>query len=643
MRRPIPSLMLTVVLLSMLVMIGPSGVGSAQSRDYPLDNCGRGCFSTEEDFMMTKGEPYDGNPYISDGDLLSIDGKVCARNADLLLALYPQSAPSADLGLDAVDILDVAARLVAFSTELDDPMGQFSAGDLLLTNGGIIPNQAIVYPFGIQHDIGLDAVQFVGEESKIVSFAGLVVNIGAGNWEGARLKQELVRYEIDLWFSIEGTHQIPGAAMILDGDLLSAATGTVITKQANMLPSDVPAGLPQRGVDFGLDALASVQLGTRVPFVYFSTEILYRGDKTPFTDGDMLLRGNGVVVPNKDLVAPFYPAANFLGLDALDIGAQVGQKIPRITQIGQISVSDIDGGEVAVGGTGTGLAMSSSYMRPYGRWIPIYGEIPSSVDEFRVVYRKAGTTRPTDPATAPGIAVVSATGWKAADWNPVFSDCSAWTPYSSDADGWYDTGEYRRLELGEGMIADCNGQLALTVWNSFDDATVDTEGHYVIWLQWRIGAGAIQEESYDHHIQFDNKAPENLDLAIPGGACTDYGPGDMPVMVEGHVDDPHFWRYRLRIFGGNPPVGYNYAIVNHDDAGTEAANVGPTGTGAGLVDLHEVKVSSLPASSVITCCYGIRLWVEDRTIIGSFDPGHNQHPWGYGFEDAMEITFAYTP
>jgi len=117
----------------------------------------------------------------------------------------------------------------------------------------------------------------------------------------------------------------------------------------------------------------------------------------------------------------------------------------------------------------------------------------------------------------------------------------------------------------------------------------------------------------------------------------------MPIMVKAHVDDPHFWRYRLRIFGGDPPVGWNYGVVAYDDATPAAANVGPTGTGPGLVNLHEIDVNDLPAASIVDCCYGANLWVEDRTIIGGFDPGHNLLPWYYGHEDHMQITFAYTP
>jgi len=640
--RHLRTLLLAALMIGLLVSIGPATVFSIE--DYPLENCSGGCFSTEEDFVMQKSEPYDGNPYISDGDLLSLDGKVCARNADLLQAFYVGARPPVDLGLDAVDVLDIPKRLVAFSTELDDPNGAFTAGDLLFTNGGVIPNQALVAPFGIRYDIGLDALQFVGDPEAIAGFAGLVLELGPDGWEQGKLQDELERYNIDLWFSIEGTYAPQEGPSILDGDLLSAL-GTVVVRQASLLPPDVPAGIPSRGVDFGLDAVASPAMVTRRPPIYFSTEILYRGE-TSFTDGDVLSMGNGVITPNESLIKPFAPAADFLGLDALDIGGGDEVAEPRITHIGQVSVDDIDGGKVAVGGSGTGLANTFSYDRPYGGWIPIYGDIPAGIDEFRVVYRLAGTARPVDPATAPGIAVLPATNWRASDWNWFSSDCSGWTAHFSDAGGWYDAAEFRRLRQGEGMPFStvCNAQLALTVWNSADGATVNTEGHYVVWLQWRTGAGPIQEEPFDHHVQFDNKAPENLELVIPGGACSTYGPSAMPIMVQGHVDDPHFWRYRLRIFGGNPPAGHYYPIVNYDDDPAPGAlNVGPTGTGPGNVNLHEVNVSALPAGSVTECCYGVRLWVEDRTIVGSFSPPTNLLPWGFGFEADKEVTFAYAP
>jgi len=79
----------------------------------------------------------------------------------------------------------------------------------------------------------------------------------------------------------------------------------------------VPAGLPARGVDFGLDAVAASRNGD-IRTIRFSTEILYR--KTPaFTDGDVLKKGDGIEYLNSVLVSPFEPYARFLGLDALHV------------------------------------------------------------------------------------------------------------------------------------------------------------------------------------------------------------------------------------------------------------------------------------------------------------------------------------
>ena len=127
----------------------------------------------------------------------------------------------------------------------------------------------------------------------------------------------LEAHQIDLWFSIEGTASIPGTPGFLDGDLLSAS-GSIIAQNADLLPLSVPAGIPDRGVDFGLDAVASKRL-VEEDSIHFSTEILYE-DKVSFTDGDVLEYGTGAVVyTNWDLIDVFEPRAHFLGLDALHL------------------------------------------------------------------------------------------------------------------------------------------------------------------------------------------------------------------------------------------------------------------------------------------------------------------------------------
>ncbi len=96
------------LLLSFLLSLGTllPGLGTlpAQAENSPSLACEGFAFSTEEDFLTQGQIPPDGNPIISDGDLLvrtSSGGvNVCARNRDLLAVFDSQ----VDLGLDAVDI-----------------------------------------------------------------------------------------------------------------------------------------------------------------------------------------------------------------------------------------------------------------------------------------------------------------------------------------------------------------------------------------------------------------------------------------------------------------------------------------------------------------------------------------------------------
>jgi hypothetical protein len=303
-------------LLLALIALTPLKPATGQEPSMPVA-CGELAFSTEEDFVTHGPEPADGNPYISDGDLLGKSCIVCARNVDLLMPFDV----TVDLGLDAADVIDAEAFLVAFSTELDSPHGdQFTAGDLLVNAYGvIIPNVALTHPFQVGYDVGLDGLHFVGSEQKIDAFLTAIRQAGMSrdDWlqTPSRLSGMLDEYEIDIWFSTEGTWAPVGAAGFLDGDVLSARDGVIVAHIQDLLPPDVPAGIPQRGVDFGLDGVTTDRQGNQEG-IHFSTEILYDNERS-FTDGDVLLAGSGTVVyTNQGLVACFEPKANFLGLDA---------------------------------------------------------------------------------------------------------------------------------------------------------------------------------------------------------------------------------------------------------------------------------------------------------------------------------------
>ncbi len=461
-------------LLLALIALTPLKPATGQEPSMP-GACGELAFSTEEDFVTHGPEPADGNPYISDGDLLGDNCIVCARNLDLLMPFDV----TVDLGLDAVDVINPEDYLVAFSTELDSPHGdQFTAGDLLVNAYGlIIPNVALTHQFqlcrmedqsqpednygflfgdepqrwqafipsldnisaidlilhkdgtppgdvlvevrtmddtvlgqgvvpeasvpqlsgwvtadfptpvpvspGKKHriyvyatqaspdnkyfwrgdqtssycpdcdtdvvsawpdyryafkthgfapcgpgqpmvgppreDLGLDGLHFVGPEQSINAFLSAVrqSQMSRDDWlqNPGQLSGMLEEYEIDIWFSTEGTWGLGGAAGFLDGDVLSARDGVVVAPIEDLLPLDVPAGIPQRGVDFGLDGVTTDRRGN-TEGIHFSTEILY-DNKRSFTDGDVLLAGSGTVIhPNQGLITCFEPRADFLGLDA---------------------------------------------------------------------------------------------------------------------------------------------------------------------------------------------------------------------------------------------------------------------------------------------------------------------------------------
>lgn len=311
--RHLPNLLLTIFIFGTLLL---TPAVQADTEALPnLPACKDFAFSTEEDFLTRGPTPPDGNPIISDGDLLSRTGAVCARNRDLL-ALW-KLAP--DLGLDAVDIIDIERSLVVFSTELDDPRGRFKSGDLLGTNGLVLPNRALLIRFQVGRDLGLDGVQFVGARANIIRFLDVAAKQPREYWltNPGALIELLKEHGIDLWISTEGTELTAATTAILDGHILSVRNGTVVVNQADLLPPSVPAGIPARGVDFGVDAFTASRRGD-VKTLRFSTEILFRREPR-FTDGDIIRYGNGVEALNSSLVTPFEPLARFLGLDALYI------------------------------------------------------------------------------------------------------------------------------------------------------------------------------------------------------------------------------------------------------------------------------------------------------------------------------------
>ena len=315
-------LLLLVFIIFMLI-----GLANAQEPKVHI------FFSVEEDFVNQGPVPSDGNPIISDGDLLNTGGYVYKRNLELLKEFEVEF----DLGLDAADVIDIEDGFVAFSTELDHPKGEFTAGDLLTTNGAILPNSALLYAFDDIHsnlDLGLDAIHFKGKKEAIIEFLN---KVEAQSREYFLVNPEalielLEAFDIDIWFSTEGTAPKPGDPQFLDGDLLSAATGEIVISNSDLLPPSVPAGIPERGCDFGLDAYTLGRFEEENMFV-FSTEILHPGEPS-FTDGDVLEQGDGGILLHDKLINEFNPPKRInVGLDALSIQFTLipAEKLPDLT------------------------------------------------------------------------------------------------------------------------------------------------------------------------------------------------------------------------------------------------------------------------------------------------------------------------
>lgn len=620
-----------------LVLLSMVAAGPVQAQRAAL--CDGIAFSTEEDFITRGPQPPDGNPLISDGDLLAYSGGgtvVCARNRQLLQRFEVR----VDLGLDAVDVVDAGGFVIAFSTELDHYSGAFTAGDLLLTTGGVLPNAALLAAFdlSLRRDMGLDAVHFIGSPEAIKRIVEAIRAQTREFWLESpdSLPKLLEELEADIWFSTEGTELPLDKPAFLDGDLLSARTGSIVARNSLLLPPSVPAGLPSRGVDFGLDAATGLRQPDRES-IHFSTEILFEGEEEAFTDGDVLRLGNGIIIPHEKLVLPLEPAAAFLGLDALHFRGGEPTRDPNIQSLCGRAYPDIDfdGGRVAIGDPGTGLyydglggGSATLPRRPCGEKVAFDGWLPpAAVDRFRVAFRKDGAA-PVPPGTATGIQ----TSWKVKTWQFLpFPGCYYNTTLSTDADGWMDASDF--LAARDGFPC-TNPAMQLAVWDTKALGAPDKDGHFVVWLEW--DDGALHREPVEHHVQLDNTKPviapfpDGLQVQLAGGgtgdlvpACGEAPSGSAEFEVWGQFSDDYYSSFSLRLKGGLPPAAVNYGphrYFDPDDGPPGLKNTDDTGTKPDLQTKHlrNIKMTDL-GESFTDCCYVLDLWVRDAAIRHSFN------------------------
>lgn len=635
----------------------------------PRPQCRGLVFSTEEDFLSRVSTLPGGSPLISDGDLLSRNFPgpgvtVCARNSELLQVFEVR----VDLGLDAADVINAERFLVAFSTELDDPRGRFTAGDLLATNGAVIPNSALMVNFDlpVPEDIGLDAVQFVGEAERVSRLLTEVAAQGRDAFvENPGLLVELLQeLEIDILFSTEGTGFSPQQPSFLDGDLLSARDGTIVVSNSAFLPA-LPAGLPMRGVDFGLDAYARGRDPIEgVALNLFSTEIVSLERILSFTDGDILQQGNGVFWRNFDLIAGFEPRARDLGLDALDFAEEPSCEIVEITRVGGVQVSLID--------PATGYARKADganppppvpapapFDRPFGQWVSIKGNVPDrhcvDVDqyEYRVQYFDGTNWLPmiTHPSWQVNVGFTC----------PIFS----WVPYQSDADGWIPLGDYWDAKH-------CAPDQALNVWN-----TAGKDGSFRLRLAVRqTGAPATEILSPEVPVVLDNTPPNPVEMTLYDATgeeelsnqCEVEGTDPTTIItIKGRArdngqgtptsGDEHFRMYQLYwtggdyhawnvvdLAGGEGP-GYRYYDGGRLDLG-HAGTEPPAATDVPLGRLNlTAEYMAETGNPPIKCGYTILLRAWDRTIRGGFSPSNNivSDLSAFGWWTDYMQSFCFTP
>ncbi|PUB12451.1 hypothetical protein [Yoonia sediminilitoris] len=618
------------------------------------DPCSGLLFSTSEDFLTRGPAPADGNPIISDGDLLawhvSAGARICRRNADLIRRF---DIARVDLGLDAVASVDENRRLIAFSTELDSPNGdQFTAGDLLFTTGGIIPNAALLSQFNTPRslDLGLDAVTLVGEEDRLRRLAAIARN-GTFQDDPEQLAGFLKELDIDIWFSTEGTPPEIGKPLFLDGDLLSARDGVIVRSNASLLPA-LPAGIPVRGVDFGLDAFTpALDPIENVPVELMSTEIVGFGP-TPFTDGDVLQPGPAIWLKAGDLLKNLEPASRDLGLDALH------DNIGDVAQCAPPSITFISGVEVGVIDPTTGLGdWGGVAQRPFAGDIRIQGSMPEVVNcpnlalyEYRVeIDQGAGFPTFADP----GVVHMASDNWRRMVRPTPFSPCpiSRNDTYDSDALGWFAVTDYRRFD-------GCGDPPSLAVWDSTTGASNALVRVRLVMRE--IGAATPTYVSGAVRVQIDNdriSLPDNLlqtssgtgdmwfdiyrasETSPLGDQCKVEGEGEDVVLdMKGRINDDHFWKYDLRWSGGfvvgahmitdaTDQTHFDDGRADLNSTGTQppASILIPLKTGFDLTAAYATVAAaqSVPTALPDVCGFTVHFRAWDRAVQLNFVPGNN--------------------
>ncbi len=213
------------------------------------------------------------NAVLSNGDLLSNQGRRVKTNAQLLRHFVPMPA-TPDLGLKDFDIL--SGGEIAFSLEQDtwsEALGvTLHPGDLLSNRGTILrTNQSLLAAFlpGPPTEVGLAAVQVISPS--------------------------------ETWFSVQTNFfSMALNSTVTSGDLLSDS-GTVVRSNTQLLSRFKPT---DPAANAGLKAVYAWPSGE----IWFSTDKVFTGgDLTQYAPGDILSDQGYVVCRNAELLSAFAP------------------------------------------------------------------------------------------------------------------------------------------------------------------------------------------------------------------------------------------------------------------------------------------------------------------------------------------------
>ena len=614
--------------------------GTARAQAFDPERCTGLLFSTEEDFVSEAVETEDGNPLISDGDILAFEGgtvRVCARNL-ALLERFDFSQGTRPAGLDALDVVSVSGEpVVAFSTDTDHPFGGISDGDLLFSTGARISGDALTERLsrnlGLRGGLGLDAIQFVGDPDRLEEVIG---RLAEGEVPAEELLSFMEEGGVDILYSIEATGPTADAPVVLDGDLISAVSGAVVRPQGDLF-AGYPAGLPSDGTDYGLDAFVAEREAREGEEGLLSSEIGQVGEPEPFAEGDLLRSGTAVALPAEAIADALGRPDLRPGLDALAFGVGEGQPGARIEQICLEPVEDLspDGYILDVVARGDG-APAERIERPCGGDVAIEANLPRGTRAYRVRYEGVGPSAGTAGVVTlsrlyreevvPGLCAETSFG-------PITD------PTGAGGDGWFDYAEYLAM-----TTSPCATPAHLSVWRSRD--AVAGTGTFDIVVEYLDAAGSAQEIRLREvdaggtvrraGIVIDNAPPEMVDpqrvvLRDPAtgeliGACGETGVSG-PFSIETAFRDDHFSHFVVRVTGGDPtrartlrtPAGAAVAGASHWYFDTVAASgLTPQGTAA-FPAFASVRDFDLTADGLDfggeACCYALRLEVYDRTRV----------------------------